>query len=380
MCYVAFQAPHAPFHRPPDHLFTEALPPGDPRKTCGAATGADPRPFFKAMVEAMDTEIGRLVESLPDSVLADTTVIFMGDNGTDYCLGVPPFDGPAKSTLYEGGVNVPLIAWGAHVPRGGECEALVQTTDLFATVAELAGVDLEEDLPGEYFESMSMVPYFRTPHLRSIRRTVFAEIFSPNGATDFSRPHCVSDHCQMDVGFGTKGGPSLSSCGPQLFGIYTSHLVPLIVSGAPPGAQATLRIGPLAPAFDPTLGAEVASVAPESFLNFTTNAFGSLNTTIFTGGLSDERYYQFVFTDPNSPTGYTVSNAVYMDFLDTRMFAVRDRRFKLIHFSSCHEELYDLRSDPFEKQNLLELQADANAVSKVRELYRAALGSRSRVF
>jgi len=379
LCYVAFQAPHAPFHRPPDHLHTQALPPDDPRKSCGDPHGSDPRPFFKAMVEAMDTEIGRLLDSLPEPLLANTTVIFLGDNGTDYCLGVPPFDGPAKSTLYEGGVNVPMIAWGAHV-SGGESQALVQTTDLIATVAELAGVDLEEDLPGEHFESVSMVPYFQEPKLRSIRKTVFAEIFSPNGTSDFTEPTCVRDYCQMNVGFGTAGGPSFTSCGPQLFGLYTSHLVPLMLSGAPPGAQATLRIGSLAPTYDPNLGAEVVSAAPESFLNFTTNASGSINRTVFTGGLSDELYYQFVVTDPGSTTGFTVSNALRMNFLDTRMYTVRDRRFKLIHFSSCHQELYDLRSDPFERHNLLTLQADTTAVNKARELYRAAQGWRSRGF
>ena len=38
-----------------------------------------PRPYFEAMAEAMDTEIGRLLRSVE---LTTTTVIFIGDNGT----------------------------------------------------------------------------------------------------------------------------------------------------------------------------------------------------------------------------------------------------------------------------------------------------------
>ena len=153
-----------------------------------------------------------------------------------------------------------------------------------------------------------------------------------------------------------------------------------MVNGAPAHTQATLRIGSLSPVFDPTLGAEVVSMFPETFLNFTTDSMGRLNTEIYTGGLSDARYYQFVFVDPDAPTGFSVSNAVRMEFFDTRMFAVRDQRYKLIHFSSCHRELYDLWSDPFENNDLLTLQADTDAVTKAHQLYRTALGSRSRGF
>jgi arylsulfatase A-like enzyme len=111
-----------------------------PPATCAEANRANPRPFFKAMVEALDTEIGRLLASLPPAERARTTVLFLGDNGTESCAQASP-SGRAKSTLYEGGIHVPLLASGYRVGRG-ECAALVNTTDVFATVAELAGVDL----------------------------------------------------------------------------------------------------------------------------------------------------------------------------------------------------------------------------------------------
>ena len=50
---VAFHAPHDPVHAPPSHLHSFNLPNIEPRMR--------PRLFYRAMVEAMDTEIGRLL-------------------------------------------------------------------------------------------------------------------------------------------------------------------------------------------------------------------------------------------------------------------------------------------------------------------------------
>lgn len=35
-----------------------------------------------AAIEAMDSEIGRLLENIPKEELENTTIIFIGDNGT----------------------------------------------------------------------------------------------------------------------------------------------------------------------------------------------------------------------------------------------------------------------------------------------------------
>ncbi len=46
----------------------------------------------------------------------------------------------AKGSVYEGGVRVPLIVAGAGVTRRGREDNLFVTTDLYATVLDLAGV------------------------------------------------------------------------------------------------------------------------------------------------------------------------------------------------------------------------------------------------
>lgn len=169
--WVAYNAPHTPLHVPPNHLHTYQLD-GFPEET--------PVVHMKAMTEAMDTEIGRLLGHVD---LATTTVIFIGDNGTFSGATDAPFDPEhAKGTVYEGGLNVPFIVAGAGVSaRGVESEALVHTTDLFATIAELAGVASAAE------DSVSIVPYLADPTRPSIRDTVYAELFRPNGPGPYAR-------------------------------------------------------------------------------------------------------------------------------------------------------------------------------------------------
>jgi arylsulfatase B len=173
-CVVSFNAPHDPFHAPPANLHSVTLPDVDPREM--------PRPFYKAAVEAMDTEMGRLLAGLRQNS-GPTNVLFFGDNGTPKEACVPPFlPEHSKMTLYEGGVNVPLIISGPAVPvaeQGAWSSALVNTSDLFATILDLAGASLPPHLRPE--DSISMVPYLSAPGRDSIREYVFAERFRRNG-------------------------------------------------------------------------------------------------------------------------------------------------------------------------------------------------------
>ncbi|MEO0795200.1 MAG: sulfatase-like hydrolase/transferase [Verrucomicrobiota bacterium] len=135
--WVAFNAPHSPFHLPPNDLHDY-----DHLDGSDADVAANPRPYYEAMVQAMDTEISRLLESID---LADTTVIFMGDNGTPGQVVQYPFvRGHAKGSLYEGGVNIPLIIAGQSIPpslEGSINQSIVHSVDLYRTILDLFGVD-----------------------------------------------------------------------------------------------------------------------------------------------------------------------------------------------------------------------------------------------
>lgn len=166
--WVAFHAPHTPYHVPPAHLIQS------PGLNLGTHIGRG-----KAMIEALDLEIGRLLAGIPPNIRARTTVVFYGDNGTQKDLVEAPFlPLKAKGSVYNGGIHVPLIISSsrtASAKLGSECDALVDITDLLPTVLELSGVAVPAFLDGT-----SLVPYLVDPATPSLRGWIYAEKFKPN--------------------------------------------------------------------------------------------------------------------------------------------------------------------------------------------------------
>ena len=115
----------------------------------------DPLPYYMASIEAMDYQIGRLIESLTEEQLANTTFLFLGDNGTpEQVTQLPYTSTTSKGTLYEGGINTPLIVSGKGVTRTGFDENLVNNTDLFTTIAELTGVSTSNLSDSKSFKNL----------------------------------------------------------------------------------------------------------------------------------------------------------------------------------------------------------------------------------
>jgi arylsulfatase B len=137
--YQSYNAPHSPYQVPPRELHSVDLSSiGNPAPGAISNTITN----YKAKVQSLDTEIGRLIEEVD---LEKTTVIFIGDNGTpgnvkDTGTGVRG----SKGSVYQGGVNVPLIVAGAGVTRRGREDELVVSSDLYATILSLAGVPVSQ--------------------------------------------------------------------------------------------------------------------------------------------------------------------------------------------------------------------------------------------
>lgn len=137
--WLAHAAPHTPYHVPPAGLFSIENPNSNQTR-------------FIAMIEALDFEVGRMLAELEPEVAANTLVIFVGDNGTPNNVMQDYPGGHGKSSVYQGGVRVPLIVSGKGVTRSGAREdALVNVTDLHATILEAAGTQVQ----GGVFNSLS---------------------------------------------------------------------------------------------------------------------------------------------------------------------------------------------------------------------------------
>lgn len=131
--WLAYNAPHTPFHAPPSNMHTQGNLPD-------YVDGVDAIPYYMAAIEAMDYQIGELLESMTEEERNNTIIIFVGDNGTPNQVAQSPFaNSTAKGSLYQGGINVPMFISGKGVTRAGSDDNLITNTDLFATIGQLAG-------------------------------------------------------------------------------------------------------------------------------------------------------------------------------------------------------------------------------------------------
>jgi arylsulfatase A-like enzyme len=119
---------------------------------------------YAAMLEQLDSAIGRVLAALERNGLKEkTVVIFMSDNG-----GLSTSEGHPTSNLpfragkgwpYEGGIREPLIicAPGIAAP-GSTCDTPVISTDFYPTMLELAGLPAR---PAQHLDGVSLAPLLK---------------------------------------------------------------------------------------------------------------------------------------------------------------------------------------------------------------------------
>ena len=124
-----------------------------------------------------DWAVGEVLKTLDELGIADNTiVIFTADNGTSPGSKFENSQAKGhysswiyrglKGTTWEGGHRVPFIArWPEGVKSGTVSDQLICTTDLVATVAELSGVKLVENI-GE--DSVSFLPALKGKEIPNI--------------------------------------------------------------------------------------------------------------------------------------------------------------------------------------------------------------------
>lgn len=116
---------------------------------------------YLACTSFIDEQVGRLLETLDETGLADNTVVVVwGDHG--YHLGEKGITG--KNTLWERSTRVPLIFAGPGVQPGARCSQPAELLDMYPTLVEVCGLPARDDLEG-----LSLLPQLknaRTPRAR----------------------------------------------------------------------------------------------------------------------------------------------------------------------------------------------------------------------
>lgn len=169
--YLAYNAVHMPFDRPPQVYMDQVADITDPD-----------RRKYAAMVVALDAGVGQVLQTLQDQNLLDSTLIFfLSDNGAiqeDWTRN-DPLHG-YKFDVWEGGIRVPFaVQWTGRLPPNVVYDDPVSSLDIVPTVAAAAGVPLPTD---RVYDGLNITPYLAGEQV-SPPRTLFWRWFGlgPDG-------------------------------------------------------------------------------------------------------------------------------------------------------------------------------------------------------
>lgn len=140
-CYLAINAPHAPYHVP------EAY------RAAYAANPAVPNPNFYGMIANLDENVGRLVQRLEEWGLAENTIlVFTTDNGSaagakldragQVTAGYNAGMRGLKGSPYEGGHRVPFFLRypAGRLGGGRDLPQLTSSLDVLPTLLDLCRI------------------------------------------------------------------------------------------------------------------------------------------------------------------------------------------------------------------------------------------------
>lgn len=192
--FIAYIAPNA-VHYPLDHLPGPELV-NTPAYLQGNVSKVKE---CQAALEAVDTELGRLLRGIQSERRERTIVVVMGDNGTDRpvmfslmqeygplgqtytSLITSPFQ-RFKHSIYEGGIRVPMVvSWAGIDQPGRVSDALVHVSDLFPTIAGMWSLD-----PGNV-DGVSFLPLLEDANVTAAshaRQDLRIDMFARNGAIE----------------------------------------------------------------------------------------------------------------------------------------------------------------------------------------------------
>jgi arylsulfatase A-like enzyme len=160
-----FNAPHWPWEAPGDEAESNRV-----RSTNLFHYDGGTQKTYQRMIEAMDAQIGRVLQTLDaNGLTSNTIVIFTSDNGGERFADTWPFTG-RKTELLEGGLRIPsIVSWPARIPRGRTSDQVSMTMDWMPTLVAAAG-----GAPDPAFapDGVNLLPQL-TQNAAPVPRTIF---------------------------------------------------------------------------------------------------------------------------------------------------------------------------------------------------------------
>lgn len=166
--YLPHSMPHIPLYVPDD------------------AYDPDAQNAYKCVIEHIDAEVGRLVQTVRDLELSEKTyIIYTTDNGP--WLSFRNHGGSAdplragKGTTFEGGQRVPCVMWApGRIPAGTSTSAMASTMDLLPTIAAIVGkplppakvdgYDISSTFTSDETPRDELIYYSANGHLQGLRQ------------------------------------------------------------------------------------------------------------------------------------------------------------------------------------------------------------------
>lgn len=128
---------------------------------------------YLACVQGVDDGVGKVLDYLDRSGLADNTVVFYSADNGWYLGDLGLYD---KRFMYEPGLRVPLLVRGPGIRAGSTPEAFVANIDLAPTFLDLAGLPIPDFMQGR-----SLVPLLRGEPPADWRTSVYYRYYHDPG-------------------------------------------------------------------------------------------------------------------------------------------------------------------------------------------------------
>ena len=153
-------------------------------------------------IDSVDENIGRVLEYLDKSGLADNTIIIYSSDQGFYLGDHGWYD---KRWMYEESFRMPfVIRWPGKIKAGSKFEQLIQNIDYAPTFLEVAGIRIPDDVQGN-----SLVPLFNNPKNTHWRKSIYYHYYEHGGEHQVPRHEGVRNERYKLINFYANDGYNL---------------------------------------------------------------------------------------------------------------------------------------------------------------------------